>query len=71
MKKLSKILLKKQEAILTSEEMAKLFGKGSYRCCCGMGSDITCFNVTANSEKDAIYYLPDICSSYGGNGGCF
>ena len=62
--------LKKQGAILSNEEMAKIFGKGTYRCCCGTGSNVPCFNVTASSEKEALYYLPDVCSSYGG-GGCF
>lgn len=71
MKKISKISLKKQGAILNNEEMAKIFGRGTYRCCCGMGSDVACFNVTASSVDDALYYLPDICSSYGGMGGCF
>lgn len=46
--------------------MAKIFGKGTYRCCCGTGSNVPCFNVTASSEKEALYYLPDVCSSYGG-----
>ena len=50
--------------------MAKIFGKGTYRCCCGTGSNVPCFNVTASSEKEALYYLPDVCSSYGG-GDCF
>ena len=63
--------LKKQGAILSNEEMAKIFGKGTYRCCCGTGSNVPCFNVTASSEKEALYYLPDVCSSYGGKGGCF
>ncbi len=58
--------LKKQGAILSNEEMAKIFGKGTYRCCCGTGSNVPCFNVTASSEKEALYYLPDVCSSYGG-----
>lgn len=48
--------------------MAKIFGKGTYRCCCGTGSNVPCFNVTASSEKEALYYLPDVCSSYGGEG---
>ena len=63
--------LKKQGAILRNEEMAKNFGKGTYRCCCGTGSNVPYFNVTASSEKEALYYLPDVCSSYGGKGGCF
>ena len=63
--------LKKQGAILSNEEMAKIFGKGTYRCCCGTGSNVPYFNVTASSEKEALYYLPDVCSSYGGKGGCF
>lgn len=73
MKKISKISLKKHGAILSNEEMAKIFGKGTYRCCCGMGSSVPCFNVTASSEREALYYLPDLCKNggYGGMGGCF
>lgn len=45
MKKISKISLKKQGAILSNEEMVKIFGKGTYRCCCGMVSNVTCHGV--------------------------
>lgn len=71
MNKISKISLKKQGAILSNEEMAKILGKGTYRCCCGMGSDVACFDVRANNLDEAIYYMPDICASYGSLGGCF
>lgn len=56
--------------MLSNEEMAKIFGKGTYRCCCGMGSKVTCFDVTASNKDDAAYYLPDICKNggYGGMG---
>ncbi len=73
MKKISKISLKSQVSVLSEEEMAKVLGKGEYRCCCGMGSDVTCFNVYADSINSAQKALSYVCEGggYDGMGGCF
>ena len=72
MKHLSRISLVKGESLLSKEEMKKIVGKGTYRCCCGMGANVPCFNVTAPTEKDALDALSRLCyTGYGGTGGCF
>ena len=46
MKYVSRISLVKGESLLSKEEMKKIVGKGTYRCCCGMDGNAPCFNVT-------------------------
>ena len=73
MRKISKISLKSQASVLSEEEMAKVLGKGQYRCCCGMGSDVACFNVYVGSMDEALSLLNYACDKFGynGMGGCF
>ena len=73
MRKISKISLKSQASVLSEEEMAKVLGKGEYRCCCGTGSDVACFNVYAESINSALEALSYVCEGggYAGMGGCF
>lgn len=72
MKHLSRISLVKGESILSKEDMKRIVGKGTYRCCCGMGGAAPCFNVTAPTIDDALLALNELCyTGYGGNGGCF
>lgn len=71
MKRIGKISLKGQATVLSEEEMAKVLGKGQYRCCCGMGSSGPCFNIYASSSNDAVLAISYVCEKYGGMGGCF
>ena len=72
MKRISKISLKSQASVLSEEEMAKVLGKGTYRCCCGMGGNVPCFDVYADSLDNALWSLTYACENgYYGMGGCF
>jgi len=48
-------------------------GSGVYRCCCGMGSDISCYNVSAISLDAAMKWIETYCPTLWGTdyGGCF
>ena len=71
MKHLSRISLVKGESVLSNEEMKKIVGKGTYRCCCGMGM-VPCFPVIADSEREALLALGETCYRMGYvGGGCF
>ncbi len=67
MKRLSKLSIN-PEKIIKNEELVNLRGGGEYRCCCGMGSNADCFDVTADSMEDAMYALTYTCDF---GGGCF
>ena len=73
MRKISKISLKSQASVLSEEEMAKVLGKGQYRCCGGMGDKVKCLNVYAGSMDEALGGLSYLCQDIGyyGMGGCF
>ncbi len=72
MKHLSRISLVKGESLLSKEEMKRIVGKGTYRCCCGTGGSVPCFNVTAENENDASSVVDDLCYSLGYvKGDCF
>lgn len=68
MKKVSKFLLRENVEVLGKDEMKFILGGSTYRCCCGQGSNVNCFDVNATSEDNAIWALSYICN-YGG--GCF
>ncbi len=69
MKHLSRISLVKGESILSKEEMKKIVGKGTYYCCCGMGSDIFCLNVSAEDDRGALLAIGELCYAKGYVGG--
>ena len=72
MKYVSRISLVKRESLLSKEEMKKIVGKGTYRCCCGMDGNAPCFNVTVPTIDDALLVLSEACKNgYYGLGGCF
>lgn len=73
MKKISKFTLKEDAEALSQEEMKLILGGYTYRCCCGMGASVDCFNVTAADDADIYEVLYRICSINGGSGmgGCF
>lgn len=66
---MKKINLKGISEILSEKELKNVMGgSGGYRCCCGMGANVSCFDVNAESYNDALWALSYICS---GGGGCF
>jgi hypothetical protein len=66
MQKLSKLLILKENVVLLNERDMKMVTGGTVRCCCGMGSDITCYDLTVDVEPDWV-----IENCPGGIGGCF
>jgi hypothetical protein len=69
MKSLSKLISKKEFDLLNDQEMKMVVGGGTYRCCCGMGHNVHCFDVTAEEVDDAVDILSYVCES--SIGGCF
>ena len=60
----SEILLKHLDEEFLNQ-MKRIVGKGTYRCCCGTGGSVPCFNVTAENENDASSVVDDLCYSLG------
>lgn len=69
MKKVSKFLLRENVEVLNEQEMKLLLGGVTYRCCCGMGENISCLYATADETDDVMNALTDLCPN--GMGGCF
>lgn len=67
MKTLGKLSINPQK-VIKNEELINLRGGSSFRCCCGMGSEVDCFDVEADSCADANWAITYICSF---GGGCF
>jgi natural product precursor len=66
---MKKINLKSVSISLTNKEMKQITGGNRYRCCCGMGSNVNCFDVYADGSDTAVSVLPHVCGNSGG--GCF
>jgi len=73
---MKKINLKGISEILSEKELKNILGGsggGMYRCCCGMGSDISCYDVNAISLDAAMDWIDIYCPILWDTslGGCF
>ena len=67
---MKKICFNGLKKVMSPKEMKNILGgSSSYRCCCGMGSNIDCFDVTADSCRDAAWAISFVCGD--NTSGCF